>query len=217
MRGPLWTEGVPPSKRAEGAHAAEPANATASKRSRQRQQSASLEQRQQTSLCSLAPVMPASHLANVPLPPTPAVFQPASRLPLARGADRAALAGSARTVVRCRSNAPAGAPCRHPWAASRQRCRAGAAAAFAAFPQVPMPPCRVQQDLPPAPGPGEWLCSAWRYAAALAGGRWHRRRAHHDDHDWPAASRRPLETDAPVAVEGDQPPAPATSVLAHNP
>ena len=28
MRGPLWTEGVPPSKRAEGAHAAEPAKTT---------------------------------------------------------------------------------------------------------------------------------------------------------------------------------------------
>ena len=54
MRGPLWTEGVPPSKRAEGAHAAEPANATASKRSRQRQQGASPEQRhQQTRLSSL--------------------------------------------------------------------------------------------------------------------------------------------------------------------
>ncbi len=54
MRGPLWTEGVPPSRRAEGAHAAEQAKATASKRSRHRQRSASREQRrQQTSLCSL--------------------------------------------------------------------------------------------------------------------------------------------------------------------
>ena len=31
MRGPLWTEGVPPSKRAEGTHAAEPAKATATR------------------------------------------------------------------------------------------------------------------------------------------------------------------------------------------